>query len=251
MSSPLLHAGGDQHVSPTALAVEDSGADGVGDPLGALALERVAGACARRGSAAPGTAASRRSRRRRGTRRPAAGRPRAGWRLIPAPPSCSSADTTRAGSFSPVATMTSAPWASSASAAARGAARETTTVSGTSRVAHELGIERQPRPESKTTRRGWRVTPAIRAVSSGSSASAVPTPTATASHSARQRCARRRLDSSPEIHLSRRGGWRPCRRGVIADLNSTHGRPTARGCSTSRFASARAPAGRGSSSSRR
>ena len=40
----------------------------------------------------------------------------------------------------------------------------------------------------------------MRAVSSGSSASAVPIPTATASHSARQWCARVRL-SSPEIHF--------------------------------------------------
>ena len=47
--------------------------------------------------------------------------------------------------------------------------------------------------ESNTTRRGWRVTPSTRAVSSGSSASAVPMPTATASHSARQWCERVRL----------------------------------------------------------
>ena len=65
---------------------------------------------------------------------------------MPAAPSWSSAERTRAGSFSPVATTTSAPAASSASVAARGAARETTTVSGTSaRAADELRVERQAR----------------------------------------------------------------------------------------------------------
>ena len=54
--------------------------------------------------------------------------------------------------------------------------------------------------ESKTTRRGWRCTPSIRAVSCGSSASAVPIPTTTASTAARQWCASSREDS-PEIHF--------------------------------------------------
>ena len=62
-----------------------------------------------------------------------------------AAPSWSSAERTRAGSFSPVATITSAPATSSASVCSRDAARPTTTVSGSSgRAAHELGVERQP-----------------------------------------------------------------------------------------------------------
>ena len=65
---------------------------------------------------------------------------------MPWAPSWSSAERTRAGSFSPVATMTSAPAASSASVARREAARDTTTVSGTSSApADELGVQRQPR----------------------------------------------------------------------------------------------------------
>ena len=76
--------------------------------------------------------------------------------------------------------------------------------------------------ESKTIRRGWRTTSGSRAVSCGSSASAVPTPTATASHSARQRWARRRL-ASPEIHLESPLPVATLPSRVMADLNSTHG----------------------------
>ena len=63
-------------------------------------------------------------------------------------------------------------------------------------VAHQLGVERQAaqRVEHDPPRLAGR-RPGIRAVSSGSSASAVPMPTATASHSARQWWARSRLDS--------------------------------------------------------
>jgi hypothetical protein len=106
---------------------------------------------------------------------------------MPAAPSWPSAERTRAGSFSPVATITSAPAASSASVRRRDAARPTTTVSGS---AGALSMSREcsgSRPsESNTTRRGWRATPSKRASSRGSSASAVPIPTATASRSARQ-----------------------------------------------------------------
>ncbi len=64
------------------------------------------------------------------------------------------------GSFSPVATTTSAPAVSSASVALRGAARETTTTSGTS-GASETSFESSGSRavESNTTRRGWRWTP--------------------------------------------------------------------------------------------
>ena len=92
------------------------------------------------------------------------------------------------------------------------------------RIADQLRVERQPAERSNTTRRGWRIAPSTRAVSSGSSASAVPIPTATASHSARQWWARSRLDS-PEIHFESPPRVATLPSSVIADLNSTHGRP--------------------------
>ncbi len=78
--------------------------------------------------------------------------------------------------------------------------------------------------ESNTTRRGWRATPSTRAVSRGSSTSAVPMPTATASDSARQRCARARL-ASPEIHWESPVWVATLPSSVIADLKITSGRP--------------------------
>ena len=139
---------------------------------------------------------------------------------------------TRAASFSPVATITSTPADSSAWTAVRDAARE----------AHHdqrhLGRARDEREssgsrasESKTTRRGWRATPSTRAVSRGSSVSAVPMPTATASDSARQRCARARL-ASPEIHCESPVRVATLPSSVIADLKTTSGRPCARACGT-------------------
>ena len=82
---------------------------------------------------------------------------------MPCAPSWTSALRTRSGSLAPVATITSAPAISSASTAVRGAARVTTTVSGTSaapRTSWESSGRRAS--ESKTIRRGWRVTPSIR-----------------------------------------------------------------------------------------
>ena len=110
---------------------------------------------------------------------------------MPIAPSWSSAEQTRAGSFCPVATITCAPAASSASVASREAARETTTISGTAWAPCTSwdSIGRRA-SESKMTRAGWRNSPSTRAVSCGSSASAVPMPTTTASRSARQWCAR-------------------------------------------------------------
>ena len=140
-----------------------------------------------------------------------------------------------------MATITSAPAISSASAAVRGAAREITTVSGTSaapRTSWESSGSRAS--ESKTIRRGWRVTPSRRAVSSGSSVSAVPIPTATASHSARQWCESRR-ESSPEIHFESPVRVATLPSSVIADLNSTHGRPV-RACLRNGWLSRRARA---------
>jgi hypothetical protein len=101
-----------------------------------------------------------------------------------------------------VATITSTPWVFRPSVAARGAARETTTVSATSDAS---ATSREPSgrraSESNTTRRGWRTlsTSGRRAVSCGSSAIAVPIPTTTASTAERHSCTRLRL-GSPEIH---------------------------------------------------
>src|SRR4051794_30772551 len=140
-------------------------------------------------------------------------------------PSWSSAERTRAGSCWPAATTISAPAASSASVCWRGAARETTTVSGISGAARTSWLATGRRAsESKTTRRGWRWTPSTRAVSWGSSASAVPMPTATASTEARQWWARSRL-GTPEIHFESPAPVATLPSRVIADLNSTHGRP--------------------------
>ena len=64
----------------------------------------------------------------------------------------------------------------------------------------------------------------MRAVSCGSSASAVPIPTTTASRSARQWCARTR-ESSPEIHFESPVWVATLPSSVIADLKRTCGRP--------------------------
>ena len=160
---------------------------------------------------------------------------------MPGAPSWASALRTRSGSLAPVATMISAPATSSASTAVRGAARVTTTVSGTSaapRTSWESSGRRAS--ESNTIRRGWRVTPSMRAVSCGSSASAVPIPTTTASTSARQWCDRRR-ESSPEIHFESPVRVATLPSSVIADLNSTHGRPV-RACLRNGWLSSRARA---------
>ena len=144
---------------------------------------------------------------------------------MPCAPSWASELRTRSGSLAPVATTMSAPAISSPSTALRCAARVTTTVSGTSaapRTSCESSGSRAS--ESKTIRLGWRCTPSMRAVSCGSSASAVPIPTATASTSARQWCESRRL-SSPLIHLLSPVRVATLPSSVIADLNRIHGRP--------------------------
>src|SRR5918992_3516305 len=160
-------------------------------------------------------------------------------------PSSPSACFTRAASFCPVATITSTPADSSACTDVRAAAREQTTVTGTSatpRTSCESSGSRAS--ESNTTRRGWRATPSMRAVSRGSSNSAVPMPTATASDSARQRCARARL-ASPEIHCESPVTVATLPSSVIADLKITSGRPVRaclrNGWFTSRAASASSP----------
>ena len=110
------------------------------------------------------------------------------------------------------------------------------------RFLHELGAGRKASEESKTTRRGWRFNAlgrlAGRAVSRGSSASAVPIPTTIASTEARQRWASSRLDS-PLIHFESpaRVATFPSR--VMADLKSTQGRP-ARACLRKAWLSSRA-----------
>ena len=80
----------------------------------------------------------------------------------------------------------------------------------------------------------------MRAVSCGSSNSAVPMPTATASDSARQRCARARL-ASPEIHCESPVAVATLPSSVIADLKITSGRPV-RACLRKGWFSSRAAA---------
>src|SRR4051794_39853381 len=154
-------------------------------------------------------------------------------------PSWSSAEAIRAGSFWPVATTTSTPAVSSASVAPRGAARETTTTSGTSRAsATSFASSGRRAVESNTTRRGWRWTASMRAVSCGSSAIAVPMPTATASSDARQRCATARLPSL-EIHFESPPWVATLPSRLIADLKTTSGRPV-RACLRNAWLSSRA-----------
>ena len=161
---------------------------------------------------------------------------------MPAAPSWASALRTRSGSFGPGGhDDLGAGDLQRVRRPARGAARETTTVSGTSaapRTSWESSGSRAS--ESNTIRRGWRETPSMRAVSCGSSASAVPIPTATASHSARQWCDSRR-ESSPEIHFESPVRVATLPSSVIADLNSTHGRPV-RACLRNGWLSSRARA---------
>ena len=107
----------------------------------------------------------------------------------------------------------------------RAAARETTTISGTSTAALTRCEDSGRRAsESKTMRRGWWCTFSTRAVSIGSSASAVPIPIATASTDARQWWASSRL-STPEIHFESPSRVATLPSSVIADLKRTHGRP--------------------------
>ena len=80
--------------------------------------------------------------------------------------------------------------------------------------------------------------PSGRAVSRGSSASAVPMPTTTASTDARHRWASSRL-ASPLIHCESPVRVATLPSSVIADLNSTHGRPT-RACLRNAWFSSRA-----------
>ena len=122
----------------------------------------------------------------------------------------SSAERTRAASFSPVATITSTPAAASASVAVRLAAREQTRVTGdlARRCARAASRAAGCASESNTTRaRLARARPRRARSAAGRRRSRCRCPTATASHSARQRCARARL-ASPEIHLESpvRGG---------------------------------------------
>ena len=126
---------------------------------------------------------------------------------MPEAPSSSSAEATRSGSLAPVATTTSAPAVSSVETAVRRAARETTTVSGTSgamRTRFEVTGRRAV--VSKTMRRGWRAASGGRAVSWGSSRSAVPMPTATASQPARQRWPSSRLAAGDPLGVAGLGG---------------------------------------------
>ena len=144
---------------------------------------------------------------------------------MPRAPSSSSAVPRRAGSFWPLATITSTPADSSACMFVRVAAREQTMISGAFSI-EATSFESSGRlaSESKITRVGCFGTASTRAVSSGSSAVAVWIPTTTASTSARQRCARARLDSF-EIHFESPAAVATLPSSVVATLKTTCGRP--------------------------
>ena len=164
---------------------------------------------------------------------------------MPGAPSWSSAERTRAGSFSPVATITSAP-AVSARRSRRAARRARRRRSAGSRRRRATSWESSGRraAESKTTRRGWRGSrrPSTRAVSCGSSASAVPMPTTTASHSRAPAVRELAAVLAARSTSSRRSRVATLPSSVIADLNSTHGRPV-RACLRNAWLSSRARGG--------
>ena len=90
--------------------------------------------------------------------------------------------------------ITSTPWVASASVAVRGAARETTTVSGIARAsATSLELSGSRASESNTTRRGWRTSLAGIGQPRGQQrivGHRRPDPDATASTAARHWCER-------------------------------------------------------------
>ena len=163
---------------------------------------------------------------------------------MPAAPSWSSAERTRAGSFSPGRDdHLGAGDLERVGLQPRGGAADDDRERQLGRAAHELGVERQPalgvehdaarlaRPRRRCARS-----------SCGSSASAVPIPTTTASRSARQWCESSR-DSSPEIHFESPVRVATLPSSVIADLKSTCGRPV-RACLRNAWLSSRARIGR-------
>ena len=146
-------------------------------------------------------------------------------RLTPAAPSWSSAERTRAGSFSPVATITSAPWVSSASVAVRGAALDTTTVSGSSRAPRTSCEDSGSRAsESNTILRGCPETPldACRELRVVRECGADPDGDRVALGPPLVREPRL---SSPEIHFESPRWVATLPSSVIADLNRIQGRP--------------------------
>ena len=145
------------------------------------------------------------------------GPPSSSSEVMPAAPSWSSAERTRAGSFSPVATIDlGAGDLERVRRGARRGARDDDGQRHARRAADELGVERAAAPRSRR-RRGAaagrrRPGSSMRAVSCGSSASAVPMPTTTASRSPRQQVAREPARTRRRSTWSRRCAWRPCRR---------------------------------------
>ena len=233
---------GDQQVLGDALAVERQRAQRVGD---AARRPRPRAGRARRGrraGSARGTGAPRRSRPRPGTRRRAAGRPRAGSTSTPEEPSWSSAERTRAGSFSPVATTTSAPDSSSASVAerARGARRRRRSAAARARR-DQLRVQRQAggRVEDDVARlvvdaldaRGQRRVVGQRRADPDRDRVDARAPAVRA----RARRTRRRSTCESPVRVATLPS------SVIADLNSTHGRPV-RACLRKAWLTSRARA---------
>ena len=144
-------------------------------------------------------------------------------------PSASSPSARNAAPWSACPTSTSTPAARSASTRSGAASDPASTITGISRAVCTSTESRRSRACGSNTTRVARRTGAgstSRAVSDGSSASAVPIPTPTASISARQRCTSARA-SGPEIHrvLPVRVATRPSSDAAIFSITS--GRPVA------------------------
>ena len=161
---------------------------------------------------------------------------------MPAAPSWSSAERTRAGSFSPVATMTSAPAASRrVGRGARRRARDDDGQRELRRAADELGVERQARlgVEHDAARLARGALDARRSAAGRRPARCRCRPRPRRAR--RASGARARRDSSPEIHFESPVCVATLPSSVIADLKSTCGRPV-RACLRKGWLSRRARA---------
>ena len=183
---PLLEPRADSSTSsPTMLHVHRERVPRLGDRVRALAFERARGPRGRR--RAIGAMKMRISSTSPASRNEPASRgpPSSSMLWMPSAPSLSSASMTRSASLPPAATTISAPAARSASTLrAVGRARRHHDQAHLGRRAHELAVERQARLGVEHDARGLARRPrGVRAVSSGSSASAVPMPMQIASTS--------------------------------------------------------------------
>ena len=161
---------------------------------------------------------------------------------IPSAPSWSSAERTRAGSFSPGGDdHVGAVGGERIGGGARGGAGDDDRERDLARVADQLARSSGRRAsESNTTRRGWRIDRRRRSARSAADRRRArcrsrPRPRRTAPASG----GRAGGSSSPEIHFESPPRVATLPSSVIADLNSTHGRPV-RACLRNDWLSSRA-----------